>query len=85
MVGGPDTGYGTVQWIIAAYFWSIGETTTVAILAALVLPQVYFQSTLLFPDPEANDIRYVTMSQPSSVLSLFVAAMTIGQHEWQVL
>jgi chlorophyll synthase len=74
----PDT----VQWIIAAYFWSIGETTTAAILAALVIPQVYFQSTLLFPDPVANDIKYVTMSQPFSVLSLFVAAMTIGQHEW---
>ena len=74
----PDT----VQWIIAAYFWSIGETNTAALLAALVLPQVYFQSTLLFPDPVANDIKYVTMSQPFSALSLLVAAMTIGRHEW---
>lgn len=55
----PDS----VQLGVAAYFYSIGEATTAAAVAALVLPQIYFQSTLLFPDPVANDIKYVTMSQ----------------------
>merc|ERR1712127_677079 len=32
---------------IAGYLYSIGESTYAAILLALILPQVYFQATLL--------------------------------------
>jgi len=71
-----------VQSAVAAYFYSIGEGNAAAAIAALILPQVYFQSTLLFPDPVANDIKFVTMSQPFSAMSLVVAALCIGQHEW---
>ena len=73
-----------VQAAVAAYFYSIGEEITAAAIALLILPQIYYQSTLLFPDPVANDIKYVTLSQPFSALSLVVAALCIGQHEWPV-
>jgi chlorophyll synthase len=76
----PDT----VQFFIAAYLYSIGETTTAALVLALIMPQIYFQSTLLLPDPFENDVKYMTMSQPFSFLTLLVTALCIGQHEWPV-
>lgn len=73
-----------VQAAVAVYFYSIGERATAGAIALLILPQIYFQSTLLFPDPVANDVIYVTMSQPFSALSLIVAALCVGQHNWHM-
>lgn len=48
---------------VAAYLYSIGETTYAAVLLGLVLPQVYFQATLLLPDPVENDVKFQAASQ----------------------
>jgi hypothetical protein len=49
---------------IAAYLFSIGETTYGLILMGLILPQMHFQATLLLPDPIQNDVKYQAQSQP---------------------
>ena len=43
---------------VAAYIAAIGEANYAIALMALLLPQVYFQATLLLPDPVGNDVKF---------------------------
>jgi len=67
---------------VAAYLYSINEPTYAAILLALILPQVYFQATLLLPDPVANDVKYQGSSQPFLVFGILATALCVGHHDW---
>lgn len=67
---------------VAAYLQSIGETTYAAILLGLLLPQVYFQATLLLPDPVANDVKYQAQSQPFFVFGILATALCLGHHDF---
>lgn len=69
---------------VAAYLYSIGETTYAAILLALLLPQVYFQATLLLPDPIENDVKYQASAQPFLVFGILATCLCLGHHEWPV-
>lgn len=70
---------------VAAYLATIGEMTYAAILLALILPQVYFQATLLLPDPVANDVKYQGSSQPFLVFGILATAICVGHHDWDAL
>jgi len=67
---------------VAAYLYSIGEQTYSAILLALLLPQIYFQATLLIPDPVANDVKYQASSQPFFVFGILATALCVGHHDF---
>lgn len=67
---------------VAAYLYSIGEPNYAAALLALILPQMYFQATLLLPDPVANDVKYQASSQPFLVFGILVTALCVGQHDF---
>jgi len=69
---------------VAAYLAFIGEQTYAAILLALILPQVYFQSTLLLPDPIANDVKYQASAQPFLVFGILATAVAVGHHDFGV-
>jgi len=70
---------------VAAYLQSIDEQFYAAILLALLLPQVYFQATLLLPDPVANDVKYQAQSQPFFVFGLLATAVCLGHHDFDAL
>ena len=74
----PDT----VQLIIAAYLYSNGEAATAAFVLSMILPQVYFQSTLLIPDPIKYDLVYMAKSQPFLFFGMLGTALSIGNHDW---
>ena len=77
----PDT----IQLCVAAYLYSIGEHAAAAALVAIVLPQLYFQKTLLLDgDPLENDLTYMAMAQPFTFLGVLVTALCIGQHNFVV-
>lgn len=42
---------------IAAWLYSVGEPTYAAVLAALVLPQIFAQFKYFLPDPVGNDVK----------------------------
>jgi chlorophyll synthase len=67
---------------VAAYLYSIGESTYAAIILGLILPQVYFQATLLLPDPVANDVKYQASSQPFFVFGILATALCLGHHDF---
>ena len=67
---------------VAGYLYSIGESTYAAILLALVLPQIYFQATLLLPDPVENDVKFQAASQPFFVFGILLTALCVGHHAW---
>ncbi|GKY93507.1 hypothetical protein MPSEU_000318100 [Mayamaea pseudoterrestris] len=67
---------------VAAYLLSIGEPTYAAIMLALLLPQVYFQATLLLPDPINNDVKYQASSQPFLVFGILATALCVGHHDF---
>merc|ERR1711966_289069 len=67
---------------VAAYLYSIGETTYAAGLLGLLLPQIYFQATLLLPDPVANDVKYQAQSQPFFVFGILATALCLGHHDF---
>ncbi|KAL7579595.1 hypothetical protein ACA910_007960 [Epithemia clementina (nom. ined.)] len=88
-------GVDTAKWIcagtvtltqlgVASYLYSVGETTYALILLALLLPQVYFQATLLLPDPIENDVKYQASSQPFFVFGILTTALAIGHHDFSV-
>jgi len=70
---------------VAAYLYSINEPTYAAILFALILPQIYFQVTLLLADPVANDVKYQGSSQPFLVFGILATALCVGHHDFDVL
>jgi len=69
---------------VAGYLGSIGETTYAAILLGLILPQIYFQATLLLPDPIANDVKYQASAQPFLVFGILATALCVGHHDWNI-
>ena len=86
-------GVDTAKWICAAsvtltqlgvagYLATIGETTYVAILLALIVPQMYFQATLLIPDPIQNDVKYQASAQPFFVFGILATALCLGHHDF---
>lgn len=70
---------------VAAYLYSIGEPTYAAVLLGLVLPQVFFQATLLLPDPIANDVKYQASAQPFLVFGILATALCVGHHDWSAV
>jgi len=60
--------------------YSIGESTYALALLGLLIPQIYFQLTLLFPDPVANDVKFQGASQPFFVFGILATALGIGHH-----
>jgi chlorophyll synthase len=67
---------------VAAYLYVIGESTYAAILLCLILPQIYFQATLLLPDPIANDVKYQASAQPFLVFGILATALCVGHHDF---
>jgi chlorophyll synthase len=70
---------------VAAYLYSIGESNYALGLLALILPQVYFQATLLLPDPIANDVKYQASSQPFLVFGILATALCVGHHDFDAI
>lgn len=70
------------QMGVAAYLASINETLYAGILLALILPQIYFQATLLLPDPINNDVKYQASAQPFLVFGILATALAIGHHDF---
>uniref|UniRef100_A0A0G4H915 Chlorophyll synthase n=1 Tax=Chromera velia CCMP2878 TaxID=1169474 RepID=A0A0G4H915_9ALVE len=70
------------QLATAAYLASIGEQTYALVVLLAMVPQIFFQTTLLIPDPFGNDVRYMASSQPFLFLSVLATALCIGRHEW---
>ena len=73
-----------VQLVVASYLLVIGEQGTAAFVLSMLAPQIYFQSSLLLKDPLANDVEYMTKSQPFLLFGLVATALCIGQHDWPV-
>lgn len=67
---------------VSAYLYSIGEPVYAAVLFALILPQAYFQATLLIPDPVANDVKYQASSQPFLVFGILATGLCVGHHDF---
>ena len=68
---------------VAGYLYAgLGETTYALILLALILPQMYFQATLLLPDPINNDVKYQASSQPFLVFGILATALCVGHHNF---
>ncbi|GMI07324.1 hypothetical protein TrLO_g7524 [Triparma laevis f. longispina] len=67
---------------VAAYIAAIGETNYAIALMALLLPQVYFQATLLLPDPVGNDVKFQAQSQPFFVFGILATALAVGHHQF---
>ena len=67
---------------VAAYLYSIGETNYALILLGLILPQIYFQATLLLPDPIENDVKFQGVSQPFFVFGILATALCLGHHDF---
>jgi chlorophyll/bacteriochlorophyll a synthase len=63
---------------ILVYLFTTGRYTYAGILSALILPQIFFQRSLL-ADPIANDVRYQASSQPFLVFGMLVAGLALGQ------
>uniref|UniRef100_A0A7S2R4N2 Chlorophyll synthase n=1 Tax=Rhizochromulina marina TaxID=1034831 RepID=A0A7S2R4N2_9STRA len=64
---------------VAAYLFSIGETTYASILLGLILPQMFFQLDFL-KDPIANDVAYQGKAQPFLVFGILTTALAVGHH-----
>jgi chlorophyll/bacteriochlorophyll a synthase len=86
-------GVDTAKWIcagsvtltqlgVAAYLYAIQEPIYAAILLALILPQMYFQATLLLPDPINNDVKYQASAQPFLVFGILATALCVGHHNF---
>jgi chlorophyll synthase len=71
-----------VQLGVAGFWYQVGEPLTAAIVAACLLPQIYFQSTLLWKDPLGNDQKYVAVTQPFVVFGILASSLTMGHHDW---
>jgi len=67
---------------VAGYLYSIDEPTYALVLLALLLPQVYFQATLLLPDPINNDVKYQASSQPFLIFGILATCLCLGHHDF---
>jgi chlorophyll/bacteriochlorophyll a synthase len=70
------------QMGVAAYLYFINEPTYALILLGLLLPQVYFQATLLLPDPINNDVKYQASSQPFLIFGILATCLCLGHHDF---
>ena len=71
----------TTQLAVAAYLvWGLQEPVYGAVLAALVLPQIYAQFAFFLKDPVANDVAYQARAQPFLVFGLLCTGLAIGHH-----
>mmetsp|Transcript_19906 Transcript_19906/g.45204 ORF Transcript_19906/g.45204 Transcript_19906/m.45204 type:complete len:420 (-) Transcript_19906:119-1378(-) len=88
-------GIDTAKWIcagsvtltqvgVAAYLNSINEPYYALGLLALILPQIFFQATLLLPDPVANDVKYQASAQPFLVFGILLTGLCVGHHDWTI-
>ena len=68
------------QLCVAAYLYSIGETSYAAVLLGLIAPQVFFQWKYFLPDPVANDVKYQASAQPFLVFGILATALAVGHH-----
>lgn len=68
------------QLAVAAYLYSIGETTYALVLLGLIAPQVFFQFKYFIPDPIANDVKYQASAQPFLVFGILATGLAIGNH-----
>lgn len=68
------------QLAVAAYLFSIGETTYGLVLLGLIAPQVFFQLKFFLPDPVANDVKYQAAAQPFLVFGILDTALAVGNH-----
>ncbi len=62
---------------VLAYLLWTGKWVYGGILAALILPQVFFQRKLV-ADPIANDVFYQASSQPFLVFGMLVTGLALG-------
>ncbi len=69
---------------VAGYLYSIEETTYALLLLGLILPQIYFQATLLLPDPINNDVKYQASAQPFLVFGILATCLCLGHHDFSV-
>ena len=67
---------------VAGYLYSIDEALYSAILLALILPQMFFQATLLLPDPIENDVKYQASAQPFLVFGILATGLCVGHHDF---
>lgn len=67
---------------VAGYLYSIDEALYAAILLALILPQMFFQATLLLPDPIENDVKYQASAQPFLVFGILATGLCVGHHDF---
>lgn len=70
---------------VAAYLYAIGEPLYALALLGLILPQVYFQATLLLPDPIANDVKFQASAQPFLVFGILATGLCVGHHDFDVI
>jgi len=84
-------GVDTAKWIcagsiditqlgVAAYLYSIGETTYANILMGLILPQMFLQNKYLLKDPIKYDVQYQAAAQPFLVFGILDTALAVGHH-----
>jgi len=67
---------------VAGYLASINEPIYAGILLALILPQIFFQATLLIPDPIENDVKFQASAQPFLVFGILATALCVGHHDF---
>lgn len=72
----------SVQLCVAAWLYSIGETTSALGLCALIVPQFIAQKTLLWEDPIANDVKTQASSLPFFQFGIILTAMAIGSNPY---
>eukprot|EP00468_Gymnochlora_sp_CCMP2014_P005516 CAMPEP_0167767268 /NCGR_PEP_ID=MMETSP0110_2-20121227/15936_1 /TAXON_ID=629695 /ORGANISM="Gymnochlora sp., Strain CCMP2014" /LENGTH=519 /DNA_ID=CAMNT_0007655649 /DNA_START=58 /DNA_END=1617 /DNA_ORIENTATION=+ len=86
-------GVDTAKWIcagsidltqlgVAAYLYSIGETTYANILIGLILPQIFLQNKYLLKDPIKYDVQYQAAAQPFLVFGILDTALAMGHHQF---
>lgn len=68
------------QLAVAAYLYSIGETTYALVLLGLIAPQMFFQFKYFLPDPIANDVKYQASAQPFLVFGILATGLAVGHH-----
>eukprot|EP00871_Galdieria_phlegrea_P005661 jgi/Galph1/6096/GphlegSOOS_G4743.1 len=70
----------TFQAIVAGILLYLHETPYAAGVAALILPQIYFQAKYFLKDPLKYDVKYQASAQPFLVLGILVTALAVGHH-----
>ena len=68
------------QLLVAGILYSVGEKNYAAGIAALVLPQVFFQFKYFLKDPVEYDVKYQASAQPFLVIGILVAGLAVGHH-----